>query len=200
MLIKNQITTDMGKKGNPLENNELKQDETTEIMENQAEETPVDSTESQVEEASETDKLKAEAADWKDKYVRLYAEFENYRQRTSKEKIALIGTATEGLMKDLLPVIDDFERSLKAIESASDIASLKEGVDLVYQKLFKTLSQKGLKAMESIGQPFDAELQEAITQFPAPTPEQKGQVIDEVEKGYTLNDKTIRFAKVISGA
>ena len=118
----------MGKKGNPLENNELKQDETTEIMENQAEETPVDSTESQVEEASETDKLKAEAADWKDKYVRLYAEFENYRQRTSKEKIALIGTATEGLMKDLLPVIDDFERSLKAIESASDIASLKEGV------------------------------------------------------------------------
>ncbi len=200
MLIKNQTTTDMEKKGNPLENNELKQDETTEIMENQSEETPVDSTESQVEEVSETDKLKAEAADWKDKYVRLYAEFENYRQRTSKEKIALIGTATEGLMKDLLPVIDDFERSMKAIESASDIASLKEGVDLVYQKLSKTLSQKGLKAMESIGQPFDAELQEAITQFPAPTPEQKGQVIDEVEKGYTLNDKTIRFAKVIIGA
>jgi len=200
MLITNQTTTDMEKKGNPLENNELKQDETTEIMENQAEETTVDSTESQVEEVSETDKLKAEAADWKDKYVRLYAEFENYRQRTSKEKIALIGTATEGLMKDLLPVIDDFERSLKAIETATDIESLKEGVDLVYQKLFKTLSQKGLKAMESIGQPFDAELQEAITQFPAPTPEQKGQVIDEVEKGYTLNEKTIRFAKVIIGA
>ena len=112
----------------------------------------------------------------------------------------LISTASEGLMIDLLPVMDDFERTLKAIETSTDIQSLKEGVELVFHKFQKTLSQKGLKAMESVGKPFDAELQEAITQFPAPTPEQKGQVIDEVEKGYTLNDKTIRFAKVVIGS
>lgn len=163
----------------------------SETSENQAEAT---------ETISDSDKLKAEAADWKDKYIRLYAEFENFRQRTSKEKLALIGTATEGLMVDILPVIDDFERSRKAMESANDVASLKEGVDLVYHKLIKTLNQKGLKAMESIGKPFDAELQEAITQIPSPEPGQKGNVLDEVEKGYTLHDKTIRFAKVVIGA
>jgi molecular chaperone GrpE len=190
----------MKNKDKNLENNEFETQQNTDTLE---ENTPVDSaesTESQAPELSETDKLKAEAADWKDKYVRLYAEFENFRQRTSKEKIALIGTATEGLMKELLPVIDDFERSLKAMETASDLASLKEGVDLVYHKFSKTLQQKGLKPMESVGKPFDAEFHEAITQFPAPSPEQKGLVIDEVEKGYILNDKTIRFAKVVIGS
>jgi len=190
----------MENKDIPLDNSELDQNINTETLdETQVDET-VEAAEIPVVELSESDKLRIEAADWKDKYVRLYAEFENYRQRTSKEKIALISTASEGLMIDLLPVIDDFERSLKAIETAQDLSSLKEGVELVYGKLVKTLTQKGLKTMESIGQPFDAEFQEAITQFPAPTPEQKGKVIDEVEKGYTLNEKPIRFAKVVIGA
>lgn len=151
-------------------------------------------------ELSELDKLKAEAADWKEKYIRLYAEFENFRHRTSKEKLALISTATEGLMVELLPVIDDFERSLKAMESANDVASLKEGVELVFHKMMKTLNGKGLKSMDSIGKPFDADFHESITQIPAPTPEQKGKVLDEVEKGYQLQNKTIRYAKVVIGA
>ncbi len=149
---------------------------------------------------SEIEKAKAEAAEWKDKYVRLYAEFENFRSRTSREKIAMVGTASEGLMKDLLPVIDDFERSLKAMETSDEVSSLKEGVDLVFHKFTGLLHQKGLKAMETIGKPFDADFHEAITQFPAPDPSQKGMVIDELDKGYSLNDKTIRFARVIIGA
>ena len=190
----------MENKDIPLENNELDQDQSTETIENPMEGETAEASEIKEETVSELDKLKSEAADWKDKYVRLYAEFENYRQRTSKEKIALISTASEGLVKELLPVIDDFELSQKALEESDDIASLKEGIDLVYQKFIKTLNQQGLKAMESVGKPFDAELQEAITQFPAPTPEQKGMVIDEVEKGYLLKDKTIRYAKVVIGA
>jgi len=149
---------------------------------------------------SEIEKAWAEAAEWKDKYVRLYAEFENFRSRTSREKIAMVGTASEGLMKDLLPVIDDFERSLKAMETSDEVSSLKEGVDLVFHKFTGLLHQKGLKAMETIGKPFDADFHEAITQFPAPDPSQKGMVIDELDKGYSLNDKTIRFARVIIGA
>ena len=149
---------------------------------------------------SEIEKARAEAAEWKDKYVRLYAEFENFRSRTSREKIAMVGTASEGLMKDLLPVIDDFERSLKAMETSDEVSSLKEGVDLVFHKFTGLLHQKGLKAMETIGKPFDADFHEAITQFPAPDPSQKGMVIDELDKGYSLNDKTIRFARVIIGA
>jgi molecular chaperone GrpE len=190
----------MENKDIPLENNELDQDQSTETIENPMEGETAEASEIKEETVSELDKLKSEAADWKDKYVRLYAEFENYRQRTSKEKIALISTASEGLVKELLTVIDDFELSQKALEESDDIASLKEGIDLVYQKFIKTLNQQGLKAMESVGKPFDAELQEAITQFPAPTPEQKGMVIDEVEKGYLLKDKTIRYAKVVIGA
>jgi molecular chaperone GrpE len=151
-------------------------------------------------EVSETQKWQTEAADWKDKYIRLYAEFENFRHRTSKEKIGLISTASEGLMVELLPVLDDFERSIKAMEQANDISSLKEGVELVFHKLSKTLNQKGLKSMESIGKPFDADFHEAITQIPSPSPEQKGQVIDEIEKGYILNEKTIRYAKVVIGS
>ena len=190
----------MNKESNPLEDNELNISEETTTLESELAEAADEAAEESQPELSELDKLKVEAADWKDKYVRLYAEFENYRSRTSREKIALIGTATEDLMVDLLPVVDDFERSQKAIESSKDIISLKEGVDLVFQKLLKTLNQRGLKAMETVGKPFDPELQEAITQFPVEDPTQKGTVIDEVEKGYQLKEKTIRHAKVVIGA
>ena len=186
----------MKKNDNPLDNNDLDQNKTTEVLESEMNV----GTDEPTAEVSELDKIKAESADWKDKYVRLYAEFDNFRHRNAKEKLALIGTATEGLMVDLLTVLDDFERSQKAMEASKDVDSLKEGVSLVYHKLHKLMSQKGLKAMDCVGQKFDPDFHEAITQFPAASPEQKGQVIDEVEKGYMLNNKTIRFAKVVIGA
>jgi molecular chaperone GrpE len=196
----------MEKKQNPAGKsageNEKEISTMTEANETLSEETAAsaDSSGAETNEQSENDKLRAEAADWKDKYLRLYAEFENFRSRTSREKVALISTASEGLMKDLLPVLDDFERSLKAMETAADVQSLREGVELVFHKFTGILQQKGLKAMESVGKPFDADFHEAITQFPAPDPSQKGLVMDEVEKGYSLHDKTIRFAKVVIGA
>jgi molecular chaperone GrpE len=144
--------------------------------------------------------LKEELALANDKYLRLYAEFDNFRRRTIKEREEARKMEGKDLIVSLLPVLDDFERALKAMENATDVAPIKEGVTLVQQKLKNTLSQKGLKAMESIGAPFDPELQEAITNIPAPSEDLKGKVIDEMEKGYTLNDKVIRFAKVIVGA
>lgn len=134
-----------------------------------------------------------------DRYARLLAEFDNYKKRTSREKIDIIQSAGKEVIGKLLPVLDDFDRALVAIESAQDVASIKEGVELVNTKLRKTLEQQGLKEMEVIGQPFDSEFQEAITSIPAPSEEYKNKVIDVVEKGYTLNDKVIRFAKVVIG-
>jgi molecular chaperone GrpE len=149
----------------------------------------------------EVDILKTEVGELKDKYLRLYSEFDNFRRRTSKEKIDFFKTANEDLMIALIPVLDDFERAHKATLEAKSDEALVEGVNLIYNKLFNTLQVKGLKAMESaVGQPFNSELQEAITQAPAPSPELKGKVIDVIEKGYMLNEKVIRFAKVIIGA
>jgi molecular chaperone GrpE len=146
----------------------------------------------------ETHKLEAEVAEAKDKYIRLYSEFDNYRRRTAKEKIETITNATEGLIKELLPVMDDFERAKKSMENSDDVAAIKEGIDLIFNKLHKTLASKGLKAMDSKGQSFDVELHECITQFAAGD-DKKGLVVDEVEKGYYLNEKVIRYAKVVVG-
>jgi molecular chaperone GrpE len=146
------------------------------------------------------------AKDWaselkavEDKYLRLYAEFENYKRRTSAERLELFKTANQEVLVALLPVLDDFERALKSMQQATDIAAVKEGVDLVSNKLKNILQQKGLKAMESVGKSFDSDYHEAITKIPAPTDEMKDKVVDEVEKGYFLGDKVIRFAKVIVG-
>ncbi|HAL81746.1 MAG TPA: nucleotide exchange factor GrpE [Mucilaginibacter sp.] len=144
--------------------------------------------------------LKEELATANDKYLRLYAEFDNFRRRTIKEREEARKMEGKDLIVSLLPVLDDFERALRSMENAADVIPIKEGVALVQHKLKNILSQKGLKVMESIGNPFDAELQEAITNIPAPTEEWKGKVIDEMEKGYYLNDKVVRFAKVIVGA
>jgi len=146
------------------------------------------------------DKLKAEATEWNNKYLRLYAEFDNFKRRTSKERLELLQIAGKDVISDLLTVLDDFERAQKSIETASDILAVKEGVTLVQHKLKSILTQKGLKEMESIGKEFDADLHEGITSIPAPSPDLKGKVLDELEKGYLLNDKVIRFAKVIIGA
>lgn len=150
--------------------------------------------------ASEEEKLKAEIAEWNNKYLRLYAEFDNFKRRTAKERVELLQSAGKDVIVDLLPLLDDFDRALKVMETATDVASVKEGVSLIHQKTKNILSQKGLKEMESKNMPFDVDLHEAITSVPAPTDELKGKIIDEVEKGYFLNDKVIRFAKVVVGA
>ena len=150
-------------------------------------------------ELSVEDKLKAENQELKDKYLRLYSEFENYRRRTAKERLDLIKTASEDVIMDLVSVVDDFERAVKV--ETSDAKSLMEGNLLIYNKLFKILENKGLKPMgELIGTEFDAETQEAITVVPAPSEDLKGKIIDVVEKGYTLGDKVIRYAKVVIGS
>lgn len=152
------------------------------------------------EELSLEDKLQQDLATANDKYARLFAEFDNYKKRTSKEKIDLIQSASKDLLNKLLPVLDDFDRALAATQTTDDVASLREGIELVNHKFRKTLMQEGLKEMENlIGQPFDAEFQEAITAIPAPTEDLKNKVIDVVEKGYFLNDKVVRFAKVVIG-
>lgn len=151
-------------------------------------------------EIDEKESLKKEVAELKDKYLRLYSEFENFRRRTAKERIDLVKTANEEVLASLLPVLDDFERGLKSMENAKDVSAVKEGVSLIYNKLFKTLSSKGLKPMDAAGTEFNSELHEAITQIPAPSEDMKGKVVDEVEKGYYLNDKVIRFAKVVIGS
>ncbi len=164
-------------------------------------ETPQVETDASSETVSPESKLEAEVAELKEKYLRLYSDFENFRKRTSKEKLDLISTASEGVLKDLIPVVDDFERAFKASESEADAAIIREGNQLIFQKLLRVLETKGLKVMEDLtGKPFNSDTQEAITQIPAPTEELKGAVIDVVEKGYTLGDKVVRYAKVVTGA
>jgi molecular chaperone GrpE len=152
-----------------------------------------------VNEPSAEEKLKAELKEANDKYLRLYAEFDNFRRRTTKERMELLQTAGKDVIVSMLPVLDDFERALKAMETATDVIPVKEGVALVQNKLKHILTAKGLKEMNTKGEPFDAEVHEAITNIPAGDA-QKGKVVDELEKGYFLNDKVIRFAKVVVGA
>lgn len=175
------------------EANNLPEEEKNEVS---VEESPVENTETS---ESELSKTQAELAELKDKYVRLVAEFDNVRRRNAKERIELIGTANKYLVTELLPVMDDILRAQKSFETASDLQQVTEGVQLIFHKFIKTLENKGLKPLEAIGQPFDMELHEAITQIPAPSDDMKGKVVDEIEKGYYLNDKLIRFAKVVTG-
>lgn len=177
-----------------------KKNNTEEIKEELAEEKlTAEETESTEEVLSEEERLSLELAEQKDKFIRLYSEFENFRRRTAKEKIDTVMNASEGLIKELLPVLDDFERAQQSFENAKDIEAIKDGVELVFGKLKRTLENKGLKSMESKGSDFDVELHECITQFDGGE-DQKGKVIDEVEKGYFLNDKVIRYAKVVVGS
>lgn len=135
-----------------------------------------------------------------DKYLRLYSDFENFRKRTQKEKVELYKTAGEDVISAILPVIDDFERAQKAMEESDDIKGVKDGLKLIYNKLTSTLKQKGLEETKSaVNKDFDIEYHEAITQIPAPSKKLVGKVIDEVEKGYQLNGKVIRFTKVVVG-
>jgi molecular chaperone GrpE len=143
------------------------------------------------------DNVSEELEKLKDSYVRLMAEYDNYRKRTIKEKADLIKNGGEKTLVALLPVIDDFERAMQTIETASDITSLKEGVALIYNKFTTYLQQNGIKKIEALEQAFDFDLHEAVAMIPSPEEDQKGKIIDTVQTGYTLNDKVIRHAKVV---
>ncbi len=152
-----------------------------------------------VEDDDDIAKLNSELQEQKDKYIRLMAEFENYKRRTAKERMELIQTAGKDIIVSLLDVLDDMDRAENQLNSSSDIEQIKAGIKLVFNKLRTNLQQKGLKAMDSVQQDFDVEKHEAITEIPSPTPDHTGKVLDEVQKGYYLNDKIIRFAKVVVG-
>lgn len=138
-------------------------------------------------------------AELNDKYIRIHAEFDNFRRRTNKEKLDIIATANSGVLKEMLPIIDDFERAIANNEKLDDIASVKEGFHLIFNKLKSALEHKGLKEMKVVGEVFDSEIHEAIANIPAPKKKDKGKVIEAIEKGYYLNDKVIRYAKVVVG-
>ncbi|MFN8336631.1 MAG: nucleotide exchange factor GrpE [Cyclobacteriaceae bacterium] len=176
-------------------NNPQNEQELNEVQEKTAAET------SQSAESTGTTDLKKaqdELADAKDKYLRLYSEFENFRRRTAREKLDLIQSANEKLVNAFLPIIDDFERAEKAFKGSE--SKEMEGFLLIYNKFKKILDQAGVKVMEAKGSDFNPDLHEAITQVPAPNESMKGKVIDVVENGYLLNDKVIRFAKVVVGS
>lgn len=176
--------------------NESVNDQVNESSGEQKEQTDVQATD---EKDAKIVELQAKVDELNDKYLRLYSEFDNYRKRTAKERIELIQTAGEDVFKALLPVVDDFERAIKSTTETTDAKTIADGVQLIYNKLKNTLTQKGLEEMKSVGEVFNADVHEAITNIPAPSEDLKGKVVDEVEKGYTLNGKIIRFAKVVIG-
>lgn len=181
----------MSKKENIQEEEIKNEQETVQVEENQEVEAEVVKEEPTSEELLQVEK---------DKFLRLFAEFENYKKRTTRERIELFKTAGQEVMTSLLPVVDDFERALSHIEEDKEAEELRKGVLLIYQKFYNTLEQKGLSKIETkAGDVFDAEIHEAITQIPAPTDDMKGKVIDCVEKGYKLGEKIIRYPKVVIG-
>ncbi|OQX79189.1 MAG: nucleotide exchange factor GrpE [Bacteroidetes bacterium 4484_249] len=143
--------------------------------------------------------LQEKADELNDKYLRLYSEFDNYRKRTIKEKLDLNRTASEGVISELLPVLDDFERAIESTADSKDCEAVKEGVKLIYNKFKAIMEKKGLKPILAIGEEFDTDFHEAITYIPAPSKDLKGKIVDEIEKGYLLSDKVIRFSKVVIG-
>lgn len=216
----------MSKNENPLHDEQLEEKEAVEQTDNQ-EDTPIESTteeetgkkkkrkrggrggnskkkvaelEQEVQEAEEEIvALREEVQAQKEKYLRLFAEFDNYKKRTARERIELTKTASRDIMESLLPILDDFNRAIKAAEE-NENESIPEGILLVSDKFQKTLENKGLQKMESNGATFDPDLHEALTRIPAPTEELKGKVIDTIEAGYYLNEKIIRYAKVVVGS
>lgn len=197
------------KEGLEKELDETVENTAEEILSEDAAETPTgdenaDSTSPEVETekdtAQEITQTEADLLEMKDKYLRLYSDFENFRRRTAKEKIDFMQQANEGLLQALLPVLDDFERA-KTSADDTDAQALKEGFGLIYQKMLQTLATKGLKPMGDLkGNTFDIELHEAVTQIPTPDKDLKGKVVDVIQQGYWLEDKVIRFAKVVVGS
>jgi molecular chaperone GrpE len=183
------------------EENIRNEDESTEVPVNKKSERKgrKSASKKQSKDAEKLHEMGEKLEEMNDKYLRLFSEFDNYRKRTQKEKIEFYKTASEDVIISLLPVLDDFERALKAVEDNGIDENFKEGIELIYNKLVNTLKQKGLEPMNAMGQEFDTDFHEAITNIPAPSPDMKGKVVDVTERGYTLNDKVIRFAKVVVG-
>lgn len=181
-----------------------KKDKNKKVEEPQVEDTATATAEAEVEqqkqEKSAEEQLQDQLVAEKDKFMRLFAEFENYKKRTNKERIELFKTASQDVMMSMLPVLDDFERALTHIEEDKEAEELRKGVLLIYNKLLTTLEQKGLSKIEvNKGDAFNADDHEAVTQIPAPSDDLKGKIIDVVERGYKLGDKVIRFPKVVIG-
>ncbi len=147
-----------------------------------------------------TQKQLEEINEWKDKFLRLFSEFDNFKKRNARERIELTKTASADIIRKMLPVLDDLERALKSVGDDAALAPYRQGVELILNKMFGILEKEGLKTIEAKGQPFDTDYHEALTNIPAPSEDLKGKVVDEVEKGYMLNDKVIRFAKVVVGS
>lgn len=187
----------MEEQNNPLDQEEFNSDD---LQDNLDESLAYANDEESGEESSEIARLKAEVAELKDKNLRLFAEFENFRKRTTKEKLDMLNNASQDILSSLLPTLDDFDRAVKAVDSLELKDPFAEGVLLVYNKFKGILKNKGLTELESDNQRYDPELHEAVTTIPAPTPELKDHVIDTLEKGYLLKDKLIRHAKVVVGA
>jgi molecular chaperone GrpE len=179
------ITTDENAAGSSLLNEPVSEENEVEKL--------------QAEWQEQKEKLEVELQEQKDKYIRLLAEFDNFRRRTAKERLELIQTAGKDVIVSLLEVLDDCDRAEKQLLSGADLEKQKEGIQLVFNKIRSTLQNKGVRGMESVNTDFDVEKHEAITEVPAPEEKLKGKVLDEVQKGYYLNDKLIRFAKVVVG-
>ena len=183
-----------------MKNQTPQKEETEEITEKEApqaeKETPLSEEEKL---AQELEKANEQIEEQKDKYLRLSAEFDNYRKRTMKEKAELILNGGEKSISSILPIVDDFERALKNMETATDVAAVKEGVELIYNKFMSVLGQNGVKVIETKEKPLDTDYHEAIAVIPAPAEELKGKILDCVQTGYMLNDKVIRHAKVVVG-
>lgn len=150
-------------------------------------------------EPNETDGWKQKYQETNDKYLRLYSEFDNFRKRSAREQVELRKTASADIFTAILPILDDFDRAAKAMESANEVSSVIEGMQLIHTKLWKIAESKGLEVMDASGQDFDADIHQAITSIPSPDPSMKGKVVEMLEKGYSLNGKVIRFAKVVVG-
>jgi len=188
------------KKLNKEQEEEEKEVQETKETQDIAEEQVLEQEQEQVIELSREEQLEKEVAELKDKHLRMFAEFENFKKRTAKERIDLFRNAGLDFFESMLPILDDFDRASKHREESDNTEELAKGIVLIQSKLIGILEQKGLKSMESsIGKAFDTDFHEAITQIPAPSKDMKGKVIDETEKGYLLNDKVIRYAKVVVG-
>ncbi|HPW66314.1 MAG TPA: nucleotide exchange factor GrpE [Salinivirgaceae bacterium] len=175
-----------------LDETVAQEEQTNEIGE---QETPV--TEEQ--ETCKEETLKIQLDEMNDKYIRLVAEFDNYKRRTLRERIELIKTAGEDILKDILPVIDDIERAIQNIDQSKDIEAVKTGINLIYSKLIDFMKQNGVTAIETIDNEFDIDKHEAVTKIPAPSEDMKGKIVDVIKKGYILNDKVIRYSQVVIG-
>jgi molecular chaperone GrpE len=188
--------------------NTEKSDETPvegQTTDNIAEPNAVPSTEPQEQEVSvpktyTEEEYQLKVNELNDKFLRLYSEFDNFRKRSLKEKIDMSRTASEEVIKDLLPVLDDFDRAIASMKDTNKVEAVKEGVELIHAKMKSIFTAKGIKEIKSVGENFDTDFHEAITSIPAPTEDMKNKVVDEIQKGYLLHDKVIRFSKVITGS